>query len=153
MPTAAQSDQRLPTADPLELLIGRERIGNPLEIFQLIETGIPITNAVRALSELDLMGNQQVLSKIIGMSQRALLRRAQFADKALNPTLSSRLLTFVKILRQAELVFGTRQRATKWITEPALGLEKYPPIDLLTNPQGAEIVWDFLARIEYGVYQ
>ncbi|ENL6833794.1 DUF2384 domain-containing protein [Pseudomonas aeruginosa] len=153
MPTTAQSDQLLPTADPLELLIGRERIGNPLQIFELIETGIPITNAARALSELDLMGNQQVLAKIIGMSPRTLLRRSQVADKALSPTLSSRLLTFVQVLMRAELVFGTRQRATKWITEPALGLERYPPIDLLINPQGAEIVSDFLARIEHGVYQ
>ncbi|MDH4559557.1 antitoxin Xre/MbcA/ParS toxin-binding domain-containing protein [Pseudomonas sp. BN411] len=152
MPTTAQSNQLLPTADPIELLIGRERIGNPLQIFELIETGIPITNAARALSELDLMGNQQVLAKIIGMSPRALLRRSRVADKALSPTLSSRLLTFVQILMQAEVVFGSRQLAAKWITKPALGLESYPPIDLLTNPQGAEIVADFLARIEYGVY-
>lgn len=152
MPTSTQSDQLLPTTDPLELLIGHERIGNPLQIFQLIETGIPITNAVRALSELDLIENQKVLAKIIGISPRTLLRRAQSADKALSPTQSSRLLTFVQVMMRAELVFGTRQLAAEWITKPALGLESYPPIDLLTNPQGAEIVSDFLGRIEYGVY-
>ncbi|MOA38211.1 hypothetical protein D3C78_1598690 [compost metagenome] len=100
-----------------------------------------------------MIGNQQVLAKIIGMSPRALLRRAQRTDIALSPMLSSRLLTFVQILMQAEVVFGSRQLAAKWITKPALGLESYPPIDLLTNPQGAELVADFLGRIEYCVYQ
>ncbi|MDE3739409.1 DUF2384 domain-containing protein [Pseudomonas resinovorans] len=152
MPTSTQSNHSPPTADPLELLVGRERIGNPLQIFELIESGIPITNAARVLSELDFMGNQLVLAKIIGMSPRALLRRAQRTDSALSPTLSSRLFTFVQVLMQAEAVFGSRQLAAKWITKPALGLERYPPIDLLTNPQGAEIVADFLARMEHGVY-
>ncbi len=55
------SGQPFPPADPLELLIGRERIGNPIQIFEIIEAGIPITNAAQALTMLNVIKNQEIL--------------------------------------------------------------------------------------------
>ncbi len=59
---------------------------------------------------------------------------------------------YTEVLRQAEEVFGGREAADKWLNKPALGLEGRRPIDLLSSPEGCELVYTFLVRIEYGVY-
>ncbi|MDT4846376.1 putative toxin-antitoxin system antitoxin component [compost metagenome] len=153
MPTTAQSDLTLSTVDPLELLIGRERIGNPYQIFQLIESGIPVGNAVQALTELNLIANQRVLTKVISISVRALLRNAQQSQSVLNPNDSWRLLILIQTMRKAVQVFGSLHSAERWILKPAFGLNGLAPLDLIVNPVGYEIVTDFLTRLEYGVYQ
>ncbi|MDH4565323.1 DUF2384 domain-containing protein [Pseudomonas sp. BN414] len=56
------------------------------------------------------------------------------------------------MLRRAEVVFGGREGADRWLNKPALGLEGHKPIDLLASPEGCELVETFLIRIEYGVY-
>jgi len=42
--------------------------------------------------------------------------------------------------------------AEQWLERPAIGLDQWRPIDLMTTPAGLELVEDFLGRIEYGVY-
>jgi putative toxin-antitoxin system antitoxin component (TIGR02293 family) len=49
-------------------------------------------------------------------------------------------------------VFGSKDSAQVWMAKPALGLDRQRPIDLLQTVQGAEVVNDFLMRLEYGVY-
>ena len=38
------------------------------------------------------------------------------------------------------------------MSRPAMGLDHQRPIDLLQTVQGAELVNDFLTRLEHGVY-
>lgn len=54
----------------------------------------------------------------------------------------------------AEVVklFGSREEAERWLEQPALGLDRRRPIDLLATPVGAQLVEDYLIRLEYGVY-
>lgn len=49
-------------------------------------------------------------------------------------------------------VFGSIEAAERWMDKPAMGLDGHRPIDLLQSAQGAEIVNDFLTRLEYCVY-
>jgi putative toxin-antitoxin system antitoxin component (TIGR02293 family) len=58
----------------------------------------------------------------------------------------------IEILMRAISVFGSRTAAERWLAQPPTGLDQRRPIDLLTTPAGAELVEDFLGRIEYGVY-
>jgi putative toxin-antitoxin system antitoxin component (TIGR02293 family) len=57
-----------------------------------------------------------------------------------------------KALVQATAVFGGEAKARAWMRRPAMGLNGRRPIDLLRTPQGAELVSDFLTRLEYCVY-
>jgi putative toxin-antitoxin system antitoxin component (TIGR02293 family) len=56
------------------------------------------------------------------------------------------------ILRHAEKVFGTREEGARWLTEPALALDRNRPIDLLATTAGTTQVATLLAQLEYGVY-
>lgn len=57
-----------------------------------------------------------------------------------------------RTLSKAVDVLGTREVARKWIRSPAMGLDGAHPIDLLRTEDGAHIVYEFLMRVEYGVY-
>ncbi|MFG8439942.1 antitoxin Xre/MbcA/ParS toxin-binding domain-containing protein [Pseudomonas aeruginosa] len=59
---------------------------------------------------------------------------------------------YAHILEHAERVFGNREKAERWMTTPALGLEGRSPVDLLANADDLELLEVFLMRIEYGVY-
>jgi putative toxin-antitoxin system antitoxin component (TIGR02293 family) len=62
------------------------------------------------------------------------------------------LAEFAEILVKATAVLGSQEEAEQWLLRPAMGLDQRRPIDLLATTAGAEIVQDFLGRLEYGVY-
>jgi putative toxin-antitoxin system antitoxin component (TIGR02293 family) len=59
---------------------------------------------------------------------------------------------FAQLLAHATSVLGGKALAEAWMAEPAMGLAWQRPMDLLETAEGAEMVSDFLTRIEYGVY-
>jgi putative toxin-antitoxin system antitoxin component (TIGR02293 family) len=65
---------------------------------------------------------------------------------------SGRARKLAEILGKGTSIFGSKEEAEQWLGRPAIGLDQRKPIDLLTTPAGVELVEDFLARLEYGVY-
>lgn len=57
------------------------------------------------------------------------------------------------VLRLASDVFGSRDRAERWLMEPAMSLEQRRPLDVLAEAGGAQRVMDALERMLHGVYQ
>lgn len=57
------------------------------------------------------------------------------------------------IFAKAVEIFGSEDEAELWLRRPAIGLNGECPIDLLKSPEGKRVIADFLARLEYGVYQ
>jgi putative toxin-antitoxin system antitoxin component (TIGR02293 family) len=55
-------------------------------------------------------------------------------------------------MAKASEVFGGVRQAEAWMDKPAMGLDGCRPIEMLQTLQGAEVVNDFLTRLEYGVY-
>lgn len=55
-------------------------------------------------------------------------------------------------LAEATKVFGDEKRARQWMREPAIGLNRQLPAELVATAEGAELVQTYLAQIEYGVY-
>ena len=134
------------------VLLGDERLDNPLHVFHLIERGIPVRNAVRALTVVGVIRNEQIVAKLVEMSSRTLRRAARDSQRVLSRHQSACVWHFLSALSRAERIIGPHQLAQGWIAAPSLGLNGYAPIDLLINPAGYEIVSDFLTRLEYGVY-
>jgi putative toxin-antitoxin system antitoxin component (TIGR02293 family) len=66
--------------------------------------------------------------------------------------LASKASLFAKTLARATNIFGGKEAAQRWMANPAMGLNQQRPVDLLQTAQGAELVNDFLIRLEYGVY-
>lgn len=59
---------------------------------------------------------------------------------------------FAELLSRASIVFGGRERAERWLSSNVMGLGSRRPIDLLETSVGAQLLDDFLGRLEYGVY-
>jgi putative toxin-antitoxin system antitoxin component (TIGR02293 family) len=153
MTTTTSSDQHPQELSAKAVFLGDECIREPMHLFHLIEKGIPVKNAARALTALGLISNEQIVAKVLGMSSNTLRRAARDSQKVLSGYQSTCVWYFLDVLARAEEIIGPHQIAQRWITAPALGLGGYAPIDLLSNPFGYEIVSDFLTRLEYGVYQ
>ena len=66
--------------------------------------------------------------------------------------LASKTWLFAETLAKATEIFGGKEEAERWMSKPAMGLDRQRPIELLQTVQGAELVNDFLGRLEYGVY-
>jgi len=113
--------------------------------------GLPATaliHLVRSLAFLKILS----IEKAVGMSLRTFQRRKDAPTKPLSKAQSGRTWKFAEILAKATAVLGSQEEAEHWLERPALGLDQRRPIDLLETPAGAEIVAEFLDRLEYGVY-
>ncbi|MEY9332423.1 putative toxin-antitoxin system antitoxin component (TIGR02293 family) [Pseudomonas protegens] len=135
------------------LLGGRARFDDRISIYRLTEEGIPLTAIIKFVSSVPMLKDEQVLAKIIGLSERTLHRRLKTPDEPLNPEQSARAVRFAQVLAKAEDIFGSSEDAQEWMAKPVMGLDGHKPVDLLTNPIGFELVDEFLTRLEYGVYQ
>ena len=96
--------------------------------------------------------DEAAFAKVLGLSTRTLRRQAEAPDKQMPADLASKAWQFAEMLATATEVFGSKEDAERWMTRPAAGLSGKRPIDLMQTHQGAELVGDFLTRLEYGVY-
>ncbi len=104
-----------------------------------------LTDHAKLLSEEDVAG-------VIGISTRTLRRQKEAPKKAMPADLASRTWLFAETLAKASEVFGGREEAERWMSTEVMGLDGARPIDLLRTLQGAELVKEFLGRLEHGVY-
>jgi len=56
------------------------------------------------------------------------------------------------ITARAVEVFGTRERALRWLNTPVRALSDQTPISLLSSSEGVARVQDTLGQVEHGVW-
>ena len=121
------------------------------EVHAAIVQGLPysvlffLTDHIKVLSEAD-------VANVVGISSRTLRRQKEEPKKAMPTDLASRTWLFAEALAKATDVFGGKEEAERWMSQEAMGLDGARPIDLLRTVQGAELVKEFLGRLEHGVY-
>jgi hypothetical protein len=64
----------------------------------------------------------------------------------------SRTRPIVEITARAMEVFGTREKALRWLNTPARLLGDRTPLSLIETPEGIAQVQDTLGRVEHGVW-
>jgi putative toxin-antitoxin system antitoxin component (TIGR02293 family) len=154
-----QTDQSDETADIRQVaeLLGGPRVlrsapRSPLDAHAMLLHGLP-GNALRHLIDsLSVLEKSASLEKAVGMSLRTFQRRKDAPAKRLSQEQSGRTWKFAEILAKATAAFGSREAAEQWLQNPAMGLDRHRPIDLLATPAGVELVEVFLERLKYGVY-
>jgi putative toxin-antitoxin system antitoxin component (TIGR02293 family) len=129
----------------------RHAVNSRAEVHAAILDGIPYASLIFLLATFKALDEADVVH-VLGISARTLRRQREMPRKSMPADLASRTWLFAEMLAKATAVFGSTQRAEEWMARPALGLDGQRPIDLLQTVQGAEIVGDFLTRLEYGVY-
>ena len=58
----------------------------------------------------------------------------------------------MEITARAMEVFGTREKALRWLRTPVRSLGDQTPISLLSSPEGLARVQDTLGQVEHGVW-
>jgi putative toxin-antitoxin system antitoxin component (TIGR02293 family) len=159
--TAKPADEALRDAQARIYALSRSYLGGKkfsprevsgkVDVHSAIVKGVPygavifLVNQVKELDEGD-------VAKVLGISTRTLRRLSETPQKQMPPELASKAWLFAETLAKATQVFGGKEEAERWMSRPAMGLNHQRPIDLLQTVQGAELVDDFLTRLEYGVY-
>lgn len=124
----------------------RAALRTPTDLEAWVTAGIP-GDAIRRAGE-TLSPNE--MSTLLGISRRSYYHVRDGA--ALSPTASDRFYRFASVLARATTVFGTREKALKWLRTPLPALAGATPITKLTTEIGTQRVTEVLGSIEYGVY-
>jgi putative toxin-antitoxin system antitoxin component (TIGR02293 family) len=96
--------------------------------------------------------DEEDIVNVLGISGRTLRRQRETPRKPMPAVLASKTWLFAETLAKAADVFGSREKAEEWLNKPAMGLDGQRPIEMLQTVQGTELVNNFLARLEYGIY-
>ena len=122
----------------------------PLQTHDLVTEGLPVVAARELMASFRFIDRHAVLSAV-GISERT-LQRGNAAGKLLDSNASDRTLRLASVAEQAIDVLGSREAAERWLSAPAMGLERRRPIDLLQSTEGTALVRTLLTRIDHGVY-
>jgi putative toxin-antitoxin system antitoxin component (TIGR02293 family) len=85
---------------------------------------------------------------LIGLAERTALRRQK--EGFLKPDEADRLLRVGRVFEDAVRVFGSEEKAAKWLNAPAVAFSGVKPLTLLDCDAGSQIVGDELIRIDFG---
>lgn len=129
----------------------RGDVSSRVDVHAAIVRGVPYGSLVALVGQLKQLDEASV-AKVLGISTRTLRRQTQTPDKPMPADLASKAWLLAETLAKATDVFGGIDEAQRWMAASAMGLNGQRPIDLLQTVQGAELVTDFLTRLEYGVY-
>lgn len=149
-----QDTHRL-TQTIVDLLGGYEVLqqapASPIDMHELILGGLPYASLFEVSKHLSALAASDI-STAVGVSERTLRRQKDNPDKAMPTELASKTWQLAQTLAIATDVFGSQEAAGQWMVQAATGLDGRRPIDLLQTVPGAELVNDFLGRLEYGVF-
>lgn len=140
---------------PTECLLGCDPgLLSPVMVYQQTAKGFKLKAVQEMLLTSDLYSAKQILLRILGKSARTIQRQGSSKQTVrLNCQQSAVALQYAWVLEHAIRVFGTQKLAEGWLGQPCKCLDGEVPLDIVANPVGFQVVDDYLARIEYGVYQ
>jgi putative toxin-antitoxin system antitoxin component (TIGR02293 family) len=127
------------------------RPANRADLHAVLVGGLPYGSLVFLVGQVKGIDEADV-AKVLGLSARTLRRQAETPERPMPPDLASKAWLLAETLARAAEVFGGRDEAERWMSRPAAGLDGQRPVDLMQTLQGAELVADFLTRLEHGVY-
>jgi putative toxin-antitoxin system antitoxin component (TIGR02293 family) len=122
-----------------------------LDMHEQLREGLGVGSVKHLIDTLSAIPKDEALAAF-GVSWRTIERRGKTPRKPLSPEQSGRVFKFAEALAKATDVFGSQEAAETWLSEPAMGLNRQRPIELLATPAGTELVMGFLTRLDYGVY-
>jgi len=143
------------SAGAIEVMGARRLFKQPpqsrAEIHGLLVKGLPYAVLLNLVDQLTALTIDDIAAAV-GLSTRTLRRQREQPAKPMPADLASKTWLLAETLSQATALFGSRDAAERWLARPAMGLDGERPIALMRTLQGAELVTEFLGRLEHGVY-
>jgi len=126
--------------------IGAGHRGASGELVELRPGMVPFGAIARIAQGLDIGASR--LLQAIGMSARTAMRRRKEGHRKLDE--ADRLLRVARVVEEALRVFGSEDKASRWLKTPHPMLGDAAPVDLLDSDAGTRSVSDELVRVDYG---
>jgi len=117
------------------------------DLAEIVEQGIP-TDSIAYLRHQGLTFTE--VSSIV-ISPRTLKHRRARGEKLSNEE-TERAVRVGRVLSQAELVFGSHDKALLWLRTPDERLNNRTPLSMLPTEAGGRVVESMLWQIDDGVY-
>jgi putative toxin-antitoxin system antitoxin component (TIGR02293 family) len=117
------------------------------ELLDLIEEQLPASSIKRLLG----LGITRAEVDALVIPLRTLQHRRSRREK-LTVDESDRVLRMMRILSQAEEVYGNRERALAWLRRPNRCLGNRAPLSLIKTDAGSRMVEEHLVQIDEGMF-
>ncbi|BBO85206.1 hypothetical protein DSCO28_57720 [Desulfosarcina ovata subsp. sediminis] len=121
---------------------------NADQLIHQLKAGFPVESFDDLRKCLDLSDNS--LAKIVQIPRRTLSRRR--VNGRFNTVESERVLRLIQVYEMAAEVFGSSEKARRWLKKPARGLGGRIPLEYADTYIGANEVIKLLGRIDHGVF-
>ena len=118
------------------------------QLISQLKAGLPVESFDNLRNRLDLTDNS--LAQIVQIPKRTLSRRR--LKGRFNTDESERVLRLTQVYEMAADVFGSRQKARRWLKKPARGLGGKIPLEYADTYIGANEVIKLLGRIDHGIF-
>ncbi len=134
-----------------ELLGGPEIIGheirNEMDMYEIAQSGL----TKEALTQLIKNAGFTVksMAAVLNLTERTLQRKQR--DDLLDRVTSEQVLQVADVVSRGIEAFGSAESFSRWLSLENVALRNKRPIDLLSSRYGAQMVFDELGRIEYGI--
>jgi putative toxin-antitoxin system antitoxin component (TIGR02293 family) len=117
------------------------------QMLELIERQLPTSSISRVLG----LGLTRSEVDSLVIPARTLQHRRSRREK-LTVEESDRVLRLMRLLSQAESVYGSRERALAWLRRPHPRLHDRIPLEMLKTDTGSRIVEELLVQIDEGMF-
>ena len=130
----------------------------PLELVDVIKTGMPAHTAVKVAQRMGI--TKERLFTTLGLP-RATVDRKIREKKVLSPDQSSRVLGVARLVGQAQTIvdesgahkaFNAAQWVANWLEQPMPALDGRRPAELMDTAEGQAMVANLLERAQSGAY-
>jgi len=117
------------------------------ELLDIVEHQLPASSIKRLVA----LGITRSEVDVLVIPLRTLQHRRSRHQK-LTVEESDRVLRVMRVLSQAEDLYGSRERALAWLRHPHARLGDRAPLELLKTDAGSRIVEELLVQIDEGMF-
>lgn len=130
-----------------QLLGGSKILGNPKDLANLAEEGLPKQALVFFMQKINL--DERRLFSYLDVTKRTLDNYKP--HERLRLYISDRLIHLAELYVKGKEIFDSFENFNKWLNRPSVDLAGQRPIELIQTRKGIDDLLHVLGRIEHGI--
>lgn len=123
---------------------------SPMDKVKFIRNGVPFPVFMQLREEVPF--SDEEWSVLLDISLKSLQRYIKEGTHVFKVIHSERILEVIEVSELGIEVFGSQENFHGWCLEPMPALNNMPPIDLMRDSYGKELVMDELHAINHGIF-
>lgn len=123
---------------------------SPMDKVKFIRNGVPFPVFMQLREEVPFSDEEWAV--LLDISLKSLQRYIKEGTHVFKVIHSERILEVIEVSELGIEVFGSQENFHGWSLEPMPALNNMPPIDLMRDSYGKELVMDELHAINHGIF-